>query len=241
MSRHMAVRVSLVLVVAASLAAGCSEESRLRSRCASGDMSVCVELGNMYASGTRVTRDMGRAAEMYRKACDQGAAEVCNTLGEIYEGGLEIEGGMERAEQMFRLACNGNSAAGCLNLGLALAARDDKKDAVALYERSCAAGWTRACHHLALALERGDGVLVDLSRAIALYEDACTDKSVDSCLALGGLFVTGDRVPRDIVRATRYYGAALRTYGERCEAGSVGDCRERDRLRTRVAILTASQ
>jgi len=238
-SGNIAFRVPLVLGFALVFTAGCSEQSRLRSRCTSGDVAACVQLGDMYAAGTRVTRDMGRAAEMYQRACDQGAAEVCNTLGEIYERGLELEGGVDRAEQMFRLACNGNSAAGCLNLGLVLSARDDKKGAAALFERSCTAGWTPGCHHLALALEHGDGLLPDLERAVALYDDACNEKYVDSCLAAANLFVTGERLPRDVQRATRYYGTALKTYDERCDAGSASDCKERDRLRTRVAVLAS--
>jgi len=206
-----------------------------------GDVAVCIQLGEMYATGNRVPRDMSRAAEMYQQACDQGAVEVCNTLGEIYEKGQELEGGMARAEQLFRIACDGGSAAGCLNLGLALASRDDKKTAAGLFERSCTAGWTAGCHRFALALENGEGVLPDLSRAIVLYDEACSNKFVDSCLAIGALFVTGDRVERDVVRATRYYGTALKLYDESCQAGRANDCKERDRLRTRVAILLASR
>ncbi len=152
-----------------------------------------------------------------------------------------MEGGQARAEELFRLACHGSSPPGCLNLGLALAQQDDKQAAVALFERSCSSGWTAGCHHLAAALENGEGVHADVDRAVTLYEDACADRLVDSCLALGALFIGGERVSRDAARATRYYGMAVKTYDERCEAGSAADCRERDRLRVRVAIMTSSQ
>lgn len=240
-SKIAAFRIPLVLALAAALASGCSEASRLRARCMGGDVAVCIQLGEMYATGNRVPRDMSRAAEMYQQACDHGAMEMCNTLGEIYERGQELEGGVLRAEELFRIACDGGSAAGCLNLGLALASRDDKKTAAVLFERSCTAGWTAGCHHLALALDRGEGVLPDLNRAIALYEDACANKFVDSCLTIGALFMTGDRVERDVVRATRYYGTALKLYDESCQAGHDNDCKERDRLRTRIAILATSR
>jgi TPR repeat protein len=239
-SANAAFRIPLVLALGAALAGACGEASRLRARCMGGDDAVCIQLGEMYATGNRVPRDLSRAVEMYQQACNHGAVEVCNTLGEIYERGHELEGGLERAEQLFRFACNGNSAAGCLNLGLALASRDDKKAAAQLFERSCSAGWTPGCHHLALAFDRGEGVLVDLNRAIGLYEEACATKFVDSCLALGALYIAGDRVERDVVRASRYYGTALKVYDEGCQAGSETDCKERDKLRTRVAILTAT-
>ena len=235
-----AVRFPFVLVLGCLVVSGCSQVSRLHARCTSGQVGACMQLGDMYATGNQVPRDVNRAAEMYQHACDLGAAETCNTLGEIYERSHEMEGGQLRAEEMFRLACSGNSAAGCLNVGLALAARDDKKAAAALFERSCTAGWTAGCHHLAAALEHGEGVLLDVNRAIAIYEDACAERFVDSCLALGHLFIS-DEARRDVVRSTHYYGMAIKTYDERCDAGSAADCRERDRLRVRVGLMTASQ
>jgi hypothetical protein len=99
------------------------------------------------------------------------------------------------------------------------------------------AGWTPACHHLAQAFEQGAGVLVDLPRAIALYEEACTGKFVDSCQALGALFVGGERVERDTARAARYYATALKVLADSCAAGRETDCKERDRLRTRMTLL----
>jgi TPR repeat protein len=232
----------LVVLAIVLLAAGCSESSRLRGRCSGGEVSACTQLGEMYATGTRVARDMGRAAEMYEKACSLGAVEVCNTLGEIYErAGQELEGGMTRAEELFRFACNGGSAPGCLNLGEVAASRDDKKHAAELFERSCTGGWTPGCHRLATAFDQGEGVLQDLNRAIALYEEACATKYAESCVSAGMLFMTGQRVERDVARATRHFGTALKVYDDSCQAGNEVDCKERDKLRTRVAILAASQ
>ncbi len=231
----------LAAALAAAVAAGCSEASRLRSRCVGGDVNACVQIAEMYATGTRVPRDMTRAAEMYQHACDHGAVEVCNTLGEIYERGQQFDGGMQRAEDLFRMACGGSSQAGCTNLGLVLASRDDKKGAVALFDRACSAGLPAGCHHLAKAFERGDGVPASLARAIELHEKACGDAFADSCLALGDLFISAGRVERDAARAARYYGSALKLYDASCEAGHDRDCTERDKLRTRIAILLATQ
>lgn len=226
-----------LLTLVAAIASGCSEASRLRGKCLGGDVGRCIELGDMYATGTRVPRDLTRAAEMYQQACDRGSADTCNTLGEIYEKGSELDGGLQRAEQLFKQACDTGSPAGCLNLGMVMAARDDKKGAAALFERSCASGWTAACHHLAAANEHGAGVLVDLGRAITLYENACAEKYVDSCVALAGLFAAGEKVERDTARAVRYYAAGMQIYAEGCDAGRERECKERDRLRTRMVML----
>ncbi len=108
-----AVRVPVVLLVSCAVLVACGPVSRLRARCTTGDVASCMELAQMYATGTGVPRDVARAAEMYQHACDLGAAETYNTLGEIYERSHEMEGGLRRAEELFRLACTGNSAAGC--------------------------------------------------------------------------------------------------------------------------------
>ncbi len=147
----------LALLGAAAVASSCGEVSRLRARCLSGEVPACTQVGDMYASGRGVDRDLGRAAEMYARACDGGAADVCNTLGEIYEKTAGLEGGMERAAAMFERACTGGSAAGCLNLGLTFAAREDMPRAISLYDRSCAGGWAAGCHQLGLVYRAGRG------------------------------------------------------------------------------------
>src|SRR5512143_181070 len=122
--RRRMLRLFLALAVAvlgAGFLAACSQTNRLKARCLSGDINRCAQLGEMYATGNGVPRDMVRAAEMFERACAGGASDVCNTLGEIYEKSGTFEGGVARAETMYEKACNGGSSAGCLNLGLAFA------------------------------------------------------------------------------------------------------------------------
>ena len=150
------------LALASSWLSGCSEASRLETRCLSGDVPVCVQLGDMYANGRGVPRDLGRAARAYDRACSGGAVDVCNTLGEIVEQTGAIEGGITKAEQLYVKACEGGSSRGCLNLGLVAAGRDDLVRAFALYEKSCTGGWAAGCHHVAASYEEGAGVAKDV-------------------------------------------------------------------------------
>ena len=238
--RVVGMSVSLALL-ATVVAQGCSQASRLRARCLAGDNVVCAQLGEMYVAGRGVPRDLGRAAEMYERACDGGMPDVCNTLGEIHERSGDLEGGMARATELYQKACDGGSSAGCLNLGLVFAAREEKAKAVALYERSCAGGWAAGCHQLAVCYEQADGVARDIQRAIALYSQACDGEHGDSCVAAGNLFAAGEQVARDVVVAMQFYGKGLKLFNEACEGGSQGGCTERDRLRSRMAILSAGQ
>lgn len=240
-SRVLFPACTLFAVLAASVLAGCSEASRLNARCMAGSVLVCTQLGDMYATGKGVARDLARAELAYERACNGGVADVCNTLGEIVEQTGSVEGGPPRAEQLFQKACDGGSSRGCLNLGLAAAAREDKARAFALFERSCNGGWAPGCHQLAVSYEQGEGVTQDVAKAVTLYTQACDGEYVESCIVAANLFLAGEVVTKDTVVAVRFYGKALQLYNDWCAAGNEADCTERERLRTRLAIISAGQ
>ena len=135
MTRMPRLLLPLVVPAAALVMASCSQASRLDTKCVAGDVQACSQLGDMYANGRGVVRDLARAGQSYERACNLGAPDICNTLGEIVEISGEIAGGTRRAEELFQKACEGGSSAGCLNLGLAAAAREEYTLAVNLYQR----------------------------------------------------------------------------------------------------------
>jgi len=237
MRRHLALAL-LSAVLLAGIVAACSQPDRLKARCLSGDLNRCTQLGEMYATGTGVPRNMVRAAEMYERACAGGATDVCNTLGEIYEKSGSFEGGVARAEQMYEKACNGGSSAGCLNLGLAFAAREDHVRALALFDRSCNGGWAPGCHQLATSYLQGEGARKDVAKALALFSQACDGENIDSCTTAAEIYVRGEEAPRDITAAVALYGKAVKVLDLGCQAGSDRDCNERERLKTRVTLIS---
>jgi TPR repeat protein len=184
---------------------------------------------------------MGRAARAYDRACEGGAVDVCNTLGEIVEQTGAVEGGQARAEQLYLKACEGGSAPGCLNLGHMAAARDEKERAFGLFEKSCNGGWAAGCHQVAASYEQGEGVAKNITKAVEFYTHACDSEYVESCTVLANLYLAGDTVTKDVAAAMRFYGQALKLYATSCEAGNQTDCTEGDRLRTRIAVLSATQ
>jgi TPR repeat protein len=229
------------LALAGLWLSGCSEASRMETRCVSGDVPVCVQLGDMYANGRGVPRDLGRAARAYDRACSGGAVDVCNTLGEIVEQTGAIEGGITKAEQLYVKACEGGSSRGCLNLGLVAAGRDDLVRAFALYEKSCNGGWAPGCHHVAASYEQGEGVTKDVVKALAVYTQACDNEHIESCTVAAGLYLAGEVVSKNVEAALRLYGKSLQIYTASCKAGNEADCAEADKLRTRVTLLAVAQ
>lgn len=219
----------------------CSQASRLNVKCLAGEAAVCAELGDMYANGRGVARDLGQASQAYQRACDGGAADVCNTLGEIVERSGGVEGGTPRAERYYQQACDGGSSPGCLNLGLVAAGREEKERAFALYERSCNGGWAPGCHQMAASYEQGEGVAVDIAKAVAHYSEACDGEYVEGCTAAANLYVAGEVITKDVATALKYYGKAFQIYSEGCQAGIQAECTERDRLRNTMAILATGQ
>jgi uncharacterized protein len=240
MTREISFRFCLALVVA-SLATACSQASKLDAKCLAGDVQSCSQLGDMYANGRGVTRSLGRAGQAYGRACDLGAPDICNTLGEFVEASGEIEGGTKRAEQLFQRACQGGSSPGCLNLGLVAAGREEFTLAVSLFEKSCDGGWAPGCHQLGLSYEEGQGVAKDVPKAITLFVQACDGEFVDSCVLLGNLYAGGEVVPRDNVQALNSYAKAFKLYQASCLVGIESDCLERDKIRNRMAIVSAGQ
>lgn len=251
------------LPIAATLALGllataCGEASRLKTKCYAGEVASCIQLGDMYAAGQGVERDLARAGEAYSRACDGGASDVCNTLGEMYRQTGALEGGAERAGALFQRACDGGSSAGCLNLGLAFAEHEDFARAVSLYERSCNGGWAAGCQQLGHSYEVGEGVRADAAKAIVLYGQACDADLVDACVSAGTLAMGGAASqagtppetltpaqlgapsPADPAAAQRFFGRALGLLDEACQAGDDRECAARDRLKTRIAIAQAA-
>ena len=54
-------------------------------------MLGCTNLGSMYANGDGVEEDLGKAAELLKKACDGGERNACRGLDIIYAKGNGAE------------------------------------------------------------------------------------------------------------------------------------------------------
>jgi TPR repeat protein len=220
----------------ALLLAACSQPSRLNLQCITGDLQRCRQLGDMYVAGNGVPQDFARAASLYERVCDAGVAEVCNSLAEIYARVPGFESESTRVPGLYERACTAGSAAGCLNWGLLAHESEDDQKAASLFERACVGGNAAGCHHLALAFENGEGVDKDLAKAVTLFEQACDAQHADSCLTLVRVFSDGAETTADPARVGRYNAQLLQLYSDGCESGIARDCRERDALKTRMAL-----
>jgi len=152
-----------------------------------------------------VTKDEGRAVELFQTACDAGWPTACAYLGETYFKGIGVKRDVSRALKLYMLACDKNSAQGCFELGAVLAegnqVTQSYEHAAALYQRACdldatsahseLEGASKACTNLGLLYEYGRGVRADRSRAVDLYERGCQDGNPIGCLNAGNMYSRG--------------------------------------------------
>jgi uncharacterized protein len=225
-----------VSLTGALLVAACSQSSRLNLQCLTGDLQRCRQLGDMYAAGDGVPRDFARAASLYERVCDSGVAEVCNSLGELYARVPGFESQATRVPALYERACTADNAAGCLNRGLLAHESEDYAQAAGFFEHACVNGNAAGCYNLALAFETALGVGKDLAKAVTLFEQGCDAQHAESCVALVRLFSDRTETTADPARVGRYNAQLLHIYAEGCDSGIDLDCRQRDALRTRMAL-----
>src|SRR5579863_5083081 len=101
---------------AAAGAATTSSDSSLalfQKACEGGSGDGCENLGNLYALGQGVDKNIAKAAELYTHGCELGGAGACNEVGVLRLNA----GDVAAAVQLFQKSCEGGSSLGCSNLG----------------------------------------------------------------------------------------------------------------------------
>ena len=90
----------------------------LFAKAAAGDPAAQNHLGEKFATGEDVGRDLAEAARWYRLAAEQGYAEAQLNLGELYENGQGVEQDLGEAARWYREAAAGGEVLAQLTLGL---------------------------------------------------------------------------------------------------------------------------
>jgi hypothetical protein len=115
--------------------------------CFLGNARGCTNLGALLARGANGKPDTAEAKRLFESSCKAGERSGCAALGRLYRDGHGVKADSLRAERLFDQACGDGEASACLDLANVLAVRAPEQ-ALALYVRSCLAGYTRACSEL---------------------------------------------------------------------------------------------
>jgi TPR repeat protein len=190
--------------------AAAADPEALQQACNSGALQACYRLALLHESGDGVTKDTGRALDLYRRAC---ASEGCFVNGFATNHGPRVERA-KSAAALFEDACEKGIAVGCFDLGtlydMAEGVPRDPARLDALWRKACDAGVLRGCNYLAQRYETGaPGLRPDPAKAVALFDKGCQEKhDTSSCYNLGLLYEKGKVVARDATRAAALFEKA---------------------------------
>ena len=152
------------------------------------NQSSCVNLGIMFANGTGVARDTGKAATLFQNACNAGIAAGCDHFGLALQFGQGIQQDLPRAITTLEKGCSLGNAESCNRRALmAERAQGGPKDpvtAVNFYQKACNLGDPFGCGNLANHFASGEGVPRDPAKAAALRKQACDKGDNQACNAL---------------------------------------------------------
>jgi TPR repeat protein len=150
-----------------------------------------------------VTRDVGRALTLYRKACSLGEADDCMRLGKFYESGKHVKADPAEVVGLYKRACE--------------------------LERNYGEG----CYNLARHLVEGKGIERDMPLAIKLFDGACWSGDLPwSCNDLGLLYLNGKGVAKDLDQAEQFFNEACNLEKwKRPHAGYNEGCKNEKRLK----------
>ena len=100
-------------IVLLGLLVGCSKSAfeRLKEKAERGDADAQVFIGNSYANGLGVEKDIGQAMSWYRKAAMQGHAQTQCDIGVRYLYGMGVAKDEIEAYAYFALAATSNEQA----------------------------------------------------------------------------------------------------------------------------------
>jgi len=118
--------------------------------------------------------------------CDRGEPRSCTLLSAMLATGQGVAKNVDRARKLAHGACEAGYSDGCVWLGTIDDEARQHENAVASYERACAAGAGRGCTLLAAMVRVGRGLAADSGRARQLLERGCASGDVEACVVLEG-------------------------------------------------------
>ena len=141
-------------------------------------------LGNMYANGVGVTKDLEKSTEWHTKAANSGDANSQYHLSGNYFSGLGVEQSYKKSFDLAQKAANQNHSAGQLAVGMhyegGTGVDKDMKKAAEWYKKSAEAGNPTAMFRLGRLYSIGEGVEKDDKKGLELIELAAKNGDSDA-------------------------------------------------------------
>jgi TPR repeat protein len=155
------------------------------------DPAILNILGTRYEKGDGVPKNLGKAAELYKKAADQGHADAQCNLALLYQNGEGVRKDLRKAVELFQKAAALGYARGQFDVGLLYYAGEgvpkDLAAAAQLFQKAADQGEAQAQYNLGLLYQNGEGVPKDLAKAVELLQKAANQGFEQASIRLGVL------------------------------------------------------
>jgi uncharacterized protein len=200
----------------------------LHRACDRKHAAACAELGLSYQDGLGLSKDLSRAADLYRSACEAGAGRGCSRLGALYLTATFVSRDTALAHGYSETGCEHNDGLGCVNLGLMYQRGDgvkrDPERAVQLHYKACMLEEGRGCTLLGELYAAGSGVARNPKLAELFNGRGCVLGDGRGCGNVGVSFQVGFGAQQSPRRAAHYFKRA-------CAAGEQRFCDLLERFR----------
>ena len=169
-------------------------------------------IGNCYAEGKVVAKDMAEAVRWYRKAADQGYADAQCWLGKRFTNYYVI-GEKQQAAMWYRKAAEQGHVVAQHELGIlymrgAGGVTNNYAEAVRLFRKGAESGYARSIHNLGTCYAEGKGVPQDRAEAFRLYSKAAALGLKESLFNVGTCYDMGWGVEKNREEALKWYRKA---------------------------------
>jgi TPR repeat protein len=203
--------------------------ARYRRACDRGKAFECGQLAVLYARGTGVEQDYGRAVELYQRACQAKEPRACTNLGIAFQLAHGVARDLDRARDLYTQACGAGFGQACTDVAMLYedgsGVAQDLGLAGAFYKRGCDAGDDTGCVDAGIMIQNHDH---DMVRANSIYQSLCDRGAAVGCTYLGLNVARGFGVPRSAVQAVQLYARG-------CNAGDGRGCHTLGRIYENVA------
>lgn len=141
----------------------------LREAASAGEAAALFEIGNRYAQGIGVERDLAAAAQWYEMAAERGLAVAQYRIANMYDKGTGVARDSARARTLYQLAAAQGNAGAMHNLAVLLAMGadgvPDNESAVRWFQEAADLGVRDSQFNLGILTAKGVGTPQDLIEA----------------------------------------------------------------------------
>ena len=190
--------------------------------CNDSKRAGCGYLGHMYENGEGVEKSAQKAQYFYKMLCDEKDKKSCHLLA------LSLEKNGDRAGAIanFNRACELGCDLACFelaNLYENSSAKEERRLAMEIYEKSCSLKNAKACMKLGVLYTQGKTIAQDYKKAVEFFNNSCKFGLADGCVELADIYEKGFIVKQNLLKTKEFHEKA-------CELGEKTSCLRFEKL-----------